>query len=232
MYIDTFQLGLGLVMIFLQSWYCLKVRYLNVFAVISFMIGLLWITHTKGFSMIFWSFPVIFYSYFVLKSREALLVNILFLSGITYTFFDVLTKDEALSIYPSLILAAFFGFVFSVCSERQNVKLLKLESKDALTQVKNRRAFDEKMTEIVSDFRRTPSSVSLLFIDVGCFKKVSDSHGSQKGDQVLIDFASRINALIRASDHVFRFGGEEFVIMAKNTSLDDAGRFLSVFLKF
>lgn len=222
--IIDFLISLGLVMIFLQSWYCLKVRYLNTLAVISFMIGILWIIHTKGLSMIFWAFPALFYSFFVLKSREALLVNILFLSGITLMFFDVLTSSQALSIYPSLILACFFGFVFSICAERQNVKLLKLESKDALTQVKNKRSFDEKMSEVVSDFRRSPTSVSLLLIDVGCYKKVNDSHGNKKGDQVLIDFASRVNALIRASDHVYRFGGEEFVILTKHSSLDDAGR--------
>jgi len=167
------------------------------------MIGVLWIIHTKGLSMLYWSFPALFYSYFVLKSREALLVNILFVSSITLMFFDVLSKDQALSIYPSLILASFFGFVFSVCAERQNAKLLKLESKDALTQVKNKRALNEKMEEVVADFRRSPSSVSILLIDVGCFEKVNDSHGTDKGDQVLIDFAS---------------------IMTKNSSLDNAGR--------
>ncbi|MEH6457349.1 MAG: GGDEF domain-containing protein, partial [Cocleimonas sp.] len=215
-------IALSLVTIFSQTYSSKKIRYLNITAVTICLIAVSWVMHMKGLSMVFWAFPSMGFTYFVLKSKEALIANILFMSAITFIFFDVLTKNQALSIYPSLILVCLFGFAFSLCSESQNKKLLKLVSEDTLTGVKNRRSFDEKLEEVLANYKRSPSKVSMLLLDLDYFKKINDSHGHKQGDQVLIDFAQTVKSIIRSTDCIYRFGGEEFVVIAYS-SLENSG---------
>jgi len=211
-----------MVMIFAQSWFSKKVKYLNTFAVVSLMMGVSWVMNMKGLSMIFWAFPTMGVTYFLLKSRAGLIVNILFIVGITLIFFDTLTKNNVLSIYPSLILVCFFGFVLSLCTEIQNKNLLRLVSEDTLTGVKNRRSFNEKIDEILANYKQSPKPVSMLVLDLDYFKKINDSHGHKQGDQVLIDFAQTVKSIIRSTDYIYRFGGEEFVVIA-HSSLENSG---------
>ncbi len=216
-------MALLMLVIFTQSWRSKKTKYLNIFAVISFMLGISGVMYLKGQDMIFWAFPAMGATYFLLKSRPAFLLNIIFIGGTTLLFFDKFTKAEAMSIYPSLVLVCLLGFIFSMRSERQNKKLLKLVSEDTLTRVKNRRSFDEKVEEILANYKRFPKPVSMLLLDLDKFKKINDSHGHKQGDQVLIDFAKLVKSRIRETDFIYRFGGEEFVVIAKNSSLEDSG---------
>ena len=224
-------MSLSLAMIFIQTVNSKRVKYLTGLSVIGCMVGVAWIMSIKGLSMIFWVFPSLGVTYFVLNSKDALIINSLFIGAITLIAFDALTKAQALSIYPSLFLVCLFGFAFILCSESQNKKLLKLVSEDSLTQVKNRRSFKDKTAEILEQNRRSPSSVCLLLLDLDFFKKVNDNHGHKQGDEVLFDFAQRVQSIIRNTDHLYRFGGEEFVIVAPNTDLQNAGKFAEMIRK-
>jgi diguanylate cyclase (GGDEF)-like protein len=117
-------------------------------------------------------------------------------------------------------------------SERQNKKLLKLVTEDTLTRVKNRRSFDEKVEELLANYKRVPKPVSMLLLDLDSFKKINDSHGHKQGDHVLIDFAKIVKSRIRETDYIYRFGGEEFVVIAKNSLLEDAGNLADSIRKF
>jgi len=218
-------IGAGLVAIFVQSWRSKKISYLNTAALVCFMMGVVWVMNLRGMSMIFWAFPTIGFAYFVLESRKALSLNFLFIAVVTFIFFETITKSQALSIYPSLILACLFGYAFSACSEEQNKKLLTFATEDTLTEVKNRRSFDNKVGEIVEQNKRIPSSVCLLLLDLDFFKKVNDNYGHKQGDQVLIEFAQRVRLMIRNSDYIYRIGGEEFAIIASNLELKKAFKF-------
>jgi two-component system cell cycle response regulator len=66
--------------------------------------------------------------------------------------------------------------------------------------------------------------VALLVIDIDHFKKINDNFGHQVGDEVLREFAVRLASNVRAIDLPVRFGGEEFVVVMPETSLEDAGR--------
>ena len=225
-------MALLMVVIFTLAWRSKKIKYLNIIAVISFMFGILGVMHLKGLDMIFWAFPGMGATYFLLKSRTALLANIIFIGGTTLLFFDKFTKAEVMSIYPSLVLVCFFGFILSMRSERQNKKLLKLVSEDTLTRVKNRRSFNEKIEEILANYKRSPKPSCMLLLDLDFFKKINDSYGHKQGDQVLIDFAKIVKSKIRETDFIYRFGGEEFVVIAKNSSLEDSGNLADSIRKF
>lgn len=96
---------------------------------------------------------------------------------------------------------------------------IKEQSKiDALTRVKNRRAFDEYLEQEVKRANRDGLPISLLLMDVDHFKKYNDCLGHQKGDDCLIQVAQCIQHCVRReSDLVARYGGEEFAVILPNT---------------
>ncbi len=93
---------------------------------------------------------------------------------------------------------------------------------DPLTKVFNRTHFMERLNYHVDLAHRSGHPLSLLFIDIDHFKDINDTLGHQTGDKILIQFASFIKSSIRSSDILFRFGGEEFVVIAPECELECA----------
>jgi len=93
------------------------------------------------------------------------------------------------------------------------------ELNDAVTGAFSRAFFEVRLREEVNRAGRSGAEFSLCLFDVDHFKSVNDAFGHLRGDQVLRDLVERINSLLRGSDAVFRFGGDEFVLL-----LPDAGR--------
>ena len=71
---------------------------------------------------------------------------------------------------------------------------------DALTELHNRRAFDDELSRRFAEWQRRKTSFSLLMIDVDHFKKFNDTHGHQAGDQVLRDVAQALSKTVREMD--------------------------------
>ncbi len=113
-------------------------------------------------------------------------------------------------------------------SEQVNVLKTQLEDvrkeslTDGLTLVSNRKAFDQEIAAALEEARRTGKPVSLVMCDIDHFKKFNDTWGHQTGDQVLKLVAACLSENVKGRDMVARFGGEEFVIVLRQTSLDDA----------
>ena len=106
---------------------------------------------------------------------------------------------------------------------RKTLLLNKLARIDGLTEVANRRAFDETLVREWHRCKRAGQPLSLLLIDVDEFKKYNDTYGHASGDVCLRQVASLLtNVFKRASDLVARFGGEEFAIIMPNTPQKDA----------
>jgi diguanylate cyclase (GGDEF)-like protein len=111
--------------------------------------------------------------------------------------------------------------------EEANRQLETLASVDGLTGIANRRSFDSRLVEEWRRAVRSRTPLSLLMIDVDCFKAYNDRHGHATGDDCLRTIATVLAAnLRRASDMASRFGGEEFAVILPETD-DDAARMMA-----
>lgn len=93
--------------------------------------------------------------------------------------------------------------------------------RDPLTGVQNRNALDSALGREIETSRRHGSSLSMLVLDIDHFKHINDTHGHSFGDDVLKAVAHTAETTIRRCDEIFRFGGEEFVVLARFT--DETG---------
>jgi len=116
-------------------------------------------------------------------------------------------------------------FTDELNASQQEVKQLKVnldkmanEARyDFLTNVKNRRAFDETMIELTEQHADGESDLCLLLIDIDHFKKFNDTYGHQIGDEVLKVVAGALKRTVRGQDIVARYGGEEFAVILPET---------------
>jgi diguanylate cyclase len=107
---------------------------------------------------------------------------------------------------------------------RRRIEAIRIESMvDALTNIANRRCFDEKLDEAVAEALAEGQDLCLLIGDVDHFKKFNDNWGHATGDQVLRLVAQCFKANTKGKDTAARYGGEEFVVILPNTSLANAG---------
>lgn len=101
-------------------------------------------------------------------------------------------------------------------------RLGELARKDPLTGLANRRGFDEVAANELDRARRTATALSVITLDIDHFKHVNDTHGHAAGDEVLKALAEHSQARLRSTDIFARMGGEEFVILLPDTSIDQA----------
>ena len=93
---------------------------------------------------------------------------------------------------------------------------------DPLTGTYNRASFDSNLLREVELARRHSTALSMIVIDIDLFKSINDTYGHSVGDDVIKSLARVIGKVIRKSDMLFRFGGEEFVVLLSNTQRDGA----------
>jgi len=120
-------------------------------------------------------------------------------------------------------LGALFVWLVANLSLRTALALLRLSSleqenlADPLTGVYNRRCLDRRLSEEVAKAGRHDLPLSILLIDIDRFKSINDTHGHQVGDQILAGFADTASRVIRGSDILARYGGDEFMVIAPHT---------------
>ncbi len=144
-------------------------------------------------------------------------------------------------IYPTVVnvldtslphLIFILGFAFSIllmsismilmATDKLRAELEHLATRDSLTNALTRRSMNDSIEQELQRCKRNQRQMSLLVMDLDHFKTINDTLGHQAGDQVLVRFVNNVNRLLRQVDQLGRFGGEEFVALLPETSLDDA----------
>ncbi len=102
---------------------------------------------------------------------------------------------------------------------------------DALTKLLNRRTFDEVIGRAIALFEQKNIPISLIMMDIDHFKKLNDTYGHAAGDVVLREFSNILKRNVRLEDSVFRYGGEEFAMVAHGDTLEDIQALVERILK-
>ncbi len=108
-------------------------------------------------------------------------------------------------------LASVIAVCIENCINQENLQ--RLSTFDMLTNVHNRRAFDQDILKEVNRANRNHAPLSCLFIDLDYFKSINDTHGHQTGDRVLKTIGLLLKNILRKTDLIARYGGEEFAIL-------------------
>jgi diguanylate cyclase (GGDEF)-like protein len=136
---------------------------------------------------------------------------------------DELLAERIAYLYvliATAIALALFGFIIG----RQTDRLAALSQTDALTGLANRRALSSLLEKEIRRSVRYGTPASLLLIDVDGLKQVNDNQGHSAGDRVLRSVADAITEALRDTDVGARWGGDEFAIIAPNTTAEAARR--------
>lgn len=108
--------------------------------------------------------------------------------------------------------------------DEATAQLAHLALHDPLTGLPNRRAFEQALDDAVIRSRRAGDHDALCFIDLDRFKIVNDTAGHAAGDELLRQVSELIRKHVRASDHLYRIGGDEFVLILHGCGQDEARR--------
>jgi diguanylate cyclase (GGDEF)-like protein len=110
---------------------------------------------------------------------------------------------------------------YRILHER-NTRLQQLANTDPLTRLANRHRIEQVLETEVGMSSSSANPLALLLFDVDHFKRINDTHGHVIGDQVLREIAQRAQAQLRPSDHLGRWGGEEFIVIVPGCDLVQA----------
>lgn len=113
-----------------------------------------------------------------------------------------------------------FTDITPLAEERR--ELLIRASTDALTGIANRAGLTEVLSRELPLAKRQSAPLSLIMFDIDLFKTINDTYGHGVGDAVLVELTRVVSEHVRSHDHLSRFGGEEFLIVAPDTRLDAA----------
>lgn len=129
---------------------------------------------------------------------------------------------------PGTTPGEFIGrvWIYEDVTERRRVAqhLVRLAERDPLTNLFNRRRFLEDLERTIADASRRHTRVGLVAIDLDGFKPINDSFGHQAGDTVLMEISHRVGAIVRRNETFYRVGGDEFSILAPDSSEADLVR--------
>ncbi len=118
----------------------------------------------------------------------------------------------------ALVVLTSFATIWLATDRLQN-SLEKIAQTDPLTQLYNRRTFEQYCDVEFSRTSRSGSTFSIIICDLDYFKRINDQYGHQTGDKVLKIFAKTLKMNLRKQDIVARYGGEEFIILLPDTNL-------------
>lgn len=185
------------------------------------MIAMLFGLASVGVLAAFWSYPLFFVLIFLWPRRESGIGLVVALGVLLPAAFVYLDNDVAIRLSITLLLFCYMGYQLVGILMRMQNKLESQAIKDPLTGAYNRRYMTKLLKQSTEEARRGLGSSCLVAMDIDNFKSINDTLGHEAGDTVLKNLVTLLNSQRRKVDSVCRIGGEEFIILLRNT--DAAG---------
>lgn len=176
--------------------------------------------YVLGAPGIYWFYPAIVANFFLVERRRALVIALLSLIAVLVGSNIASSLVDAASFFVTVIVSALLTYAFAYRTAIQRTQLETLATKDALTGALNRRSLLDELERVRKSLAREHRNHGVLVLDLDYFKNINDQYGHAEGDRVLIDFANLMELHVRKDDRLFRYGGEEFVILIQQTTRD------------
>lgn len=136
-------------------------------------------------------------------------------------FIENVKKTYYFNLFISLFISLIITIIIILLIRNYNKKLEYLAGNDLLTNINNRRAFEEKLEHHILLHKRNKQFMCIAFLDIDNFKKINDDFGHTTGDRVLQRIAVILKENTRQTDLLARWGGEEFVIAYIDSSIQN-----------
>lgn len=183
------------------------------FDVVLTMTGCIAVSMMLGRAGLFWMYASVLSTFLLLRHREAVLVTAVALAVLAIHGKAFESTLEMGQFIISASVVALFSFIFAYHAEQLRKQMELLASRDPLTGASNRRSMEDELLRAIEMSRRERRPYGLAILDLDHFKQINDRYGHAVGDQVLIDFVRLVKAATRKVDRLFRYGGEEFVLL-------------------
>jgi len=140
----------------------------------------------------------------------------------TYDFDDSHYRNDEIG----MVANAFSVMATQVSESISNLKYLSRT--DSLTKISNRIALDEALLHEINRFERYEIPCAVIMLDIDHFKRINDKFSHSVGDKILIEISNLLTQMVRKTDALGRWGGEEFLIIAPNLSLQQGRQFAEI----
>ncbi len=179
--------------------------------------GVLTVLHLVGLVGLFWAYVDTIATFFLAPPFFAIpKVLLMMIASVVLGANSGLGPLPLISYATTMLVVSVFAFSFARRSRAQARELEDQAIRDPLTGAGNRRALEEELIIAIARVQREENGAGLLMMDLDHFKEINDRHGHGEGDEVLQRFAELVRTHSRHEDRLFRFGGEEFVLLLNN----------------
>lgn len=175
--------------------------------------GCVVLAYALGAAGLRWAYVLLVANFLLLRPREAVAVNAVVLAVLAFNGAAYPTPFDRIAFLVTASLVAVAAYVFAHRAHRHRIELEALAASDPLTGAGNRRTMEAELRMAVESAARDGRAWSLALLDLDHFKRVNDRHGHAAGDRVLLDLVDVVGEATRSTDRLFRFGGEEFVLL-------------------
>ncbi len=204
---------IGMVLVFFYVYKTNKTRYPSLLFLFVAQVGSTISFYLNGGHMVNWIYPAMLSTFFVAKPRYALIINFIILLIYSPKLFTYFETVEIIVIIFSVSISNIITFRFTEGLRIQEKELKKLASEDYLTEIGNRRALKKYLDKLWAQLQKNNTLATLIILDLDHFKKINDDYGHLVGDTALVNISRLIQSMLDDNYQVFRYGGEEFLIV-------------------
>ncbi|MBZ2169717.1 GGDEF domain-containing protein [Marinobacter sp. F4216] len=165
-----------------------------------------------------WAFPCLITNFLLTTPRLATGINLITITALMVQAQGSVEAIQLWSFFTSAVMVSACAYAFAHRNASQRNMLEHLATIDPLTGVRNRRCMDQELAMSVAAAERTGQPYTLALLDLDHFKRINDQYGHSVGDDVLTTLVNLIQQNTRRTDFLFRYGGEEFVLLLPGTA--------------